>query len=411
MAYNPDFIGDGITVPLPVFSPKIAGAVVRNSALLRDDVYADYIHYSIVMNQQTKQLIYAASNINQNKFIQVDSKLSKDWGIDNRVGIENQLDNDDYFKNVWDKGHMVQRSNSNWGDSFAEVKMANDDTYWYTNAAFQHQNFNRDEWLALENHMGKEWIYDDNGMLCLFTGPVHLDFDRYYTRDFNNPIRIPSGFFKVIFYKSKTDQKLASKAFVMYQDEAAQKDQRGSRNMDFTTYQVPLTEITRLTGLVFDKTLYQSNPLFFNKNDDKAEELNIQTFPEKVAVTKPADLIDEGTPRQTQFDPASRHIAIAAMMVNPVGSDSAGEWISIINLTKDTVELEGWKLEDDLERVIELSGRITTGSVKKVRMADHGKIKLRNSGGAVKLLNKQNDLVDLFRYTKSQVKEGLAVAR
>ncbi|HIG39035.1 MAG TPA: hypothetical protein EYQ14_00585 [Gammaproteobacteria bacterium] len=31
---------------------------------------------------------------------------------------------------------------------------ANDDTFFYTNAAFQHKFFNQDEWLKLEKFVG-----------------------------------------------------------------------------------------------------------------------------------------------------------------------------------------------------------------------------------------------------------------
>ena len=55
--YATDFIGNGITVPVPGFSPRIAGLVLKNPEL-RDEIYADYVHYSLVMNKQTKQLIF-----------------------------------------------------------------------------------------------------------------------------------------------------------------------------------------------------------------------------------------------------------------------------------------------------------------------------------------------------------------
>ena len=149
IGYKEDFIGNGINVPLPKLSPKLEGAVLMYEEL-RDTIYLDYRHFTIVMNGTTKQLIYSASNIDQNEHKQIDRALSKDWDIDSRIDIDDQLDNRYYKKNDWDRGHMVQRNNNCWGSSIGETLKANNDTFYYTNSAFQHKYFNQDEWLKLE---------------------------------------------------------------------------------------------------------------------------------------------------------------------------------------------------------------------------------------------------------------------
>jgi len=412
--YNPNFIDPEIEVPLPKFAPSVSDAVLRNDDL-REGIYADYIHYSVVMNRKTRQLVYAASNIDQNQDITYPHDRS--WRTDSNVGEENQLDDPDYYDNPWDKGHMVMRDNNNWGRDEQEAKLANDDTYWYTNAAFQHKNLNRDEWKALEMHIGKGWILDENGKLCVFTGPIHLDDDRYYTRNWDKQIRIPSGFFKVVVFKSSATGKMATKAFHLYQEESVIANQRGSKHLKqekFIKQQVSLTEITELTGLVFSDSLYNSNPLLFKKegNEEAASALNVTSFPERITVIKSSDLIDDDTTRTTEINTENRSIIINAMMVNPTGSDKKGEWISIQNISNKNVQLSGWTLVDDKNRSISLSGTVQTGQTKRIRMEDaDGNIKLTNTGGAIKLMTKDNQLMDVFRYVKEDVREGMAVIR
>ena len=143
---------------------------------------------------------------------------------------------------------MVQMDNSNWGETENNRRLANDDTFFYTNASFQHENFNRDEWLALEKYFGG-FEEDLTNKLCVFTGPIHLEYDRFYTRNWHDSVRIPSGFFKIICYQDKDSQQLATKAFILFQDDDMKKDRKGGSKLKFTNYQVTISEIEELTGL------------------------------------------------------------------------------------------------------------------------------------------------------------------
>ncbi|NER83292.1 MAG: endonuclease, partial [Leptolyngbya sp. SIO1D8] len=142
--YDPDFLGQ--TVPLPDFSPSLIGFVLNKPELV-DSVYAHYHNYTVAMNKDLRTPLFAALNIDQAKIHQVNR--IDDWRIDTRIGAENQLNNDYYFSNPWDRGHLARRSSAAWGDSRREAKLAADDTFYYSNAALQHGNFNQDEWLAL----------------------------------------------------------------------------------------------------------------------------------------------------------------------------------------------------------------------------------------------------------------------
>ena len=62
---------------------------------------------------------------------------------------------------------MVMRSNTAWGATIDEAQIADDDSYFYTNAAFQHMNLNRDEWVGLEEDVERKFSDDANDKLCI----------------------------------------------------------------------------------------------------------------------------------------------------------------------------------------------------------------------------------------------------
>ena len=58
-------------------------------------------------------------------------------------------DNDDYYKNVWDKGHMAPAAH--FSDSEENLKA----TFSYLNSALQHEKLNRGPWRCLEDAVRK----------------------------------------------------------------------------------------------------------------------------------------------------------------------------------------------------------------------------------------------------------------
>ncbi|MCL2932570.1 MAG: DNA/RNA non-specific endonuclease [Trichodesmium sp. MAG_R03] len=82
------------------------------------------------MNRVRRSPIVTALNIEQNLLKIV--KRKGGWGIDTRVGIEYQLDNDYYANNDWDRGYLVRRANAAWGNSVQEAKRATESTFYFT---------------------------------------------------------------------------------------------------------------------------------------------------------------------------------------------------------------------------------------------------------------------------------------
>jgi endonuclease G len=410
VGYDPDFLGSDIRLPLPQFSPALVGNVL-NKLELRDGIYADYVNFTIVMNRVRRSPILAALNIDQNQLKDVPRK--RDWEIDTRIGVDFQLNNDYYVANPWDRGHLARRASAAWGATVREARKASDATFFYPNATLQHENFNPDEWLALEDWV-KNLTLDNNDRITEFTGPIYGEFGRIISPIGREPAETPSGFFKVICFISQETGELDVRAFIMYQDIEALADKEGNRLFNFQRYQVTVSEVEALTGLTFDDQIYEKNPLLFNENEQAREELNVVEFPERIAVDEPEEMIAEGEVRDVVAD-QEVPVYIAAAMVNPSGDERQNEWVSIINLSADDIDLNGWTLSDskreplDLSKALNANQRILRPG-EAVRVQPVEPLLLSNNGGVILLFEKPKNgetrgrRIDRVHYTPEQTK-------
>ncbi|MDY6938838.1 MAG: DNA/RNA non-specific endonuclease [Cyanobacteriota bacterium] len=415
--YDPAFLGNNITLPVPTFAPSLAGHVLH-SARLADEIFANYVNYSIVTHRQKRSPIIACANIDRTLIKNV--PRSRDWNIDSRIGWEFQLDNDYYRRNPWDRGHLARRGSLAWGKTVREAKRASDETFYYANASLQHENFNQDEWLALE-----DWVFHldlaAQGRITVFSGPVYGEFSRTITPPGREPGLIPCGFFKVVCFANKDAEQLDVRAFLMYQDLEALADKAGKHTFNFQKYQVTITEIERLTGLEFDDEIYEKNPLFFNENPEKREELDIPRFPERIEVDAPEELIAAGETRET-VAVEEVPIFIAAAMVNPAGDEREGEWVSLVNFSGEAIDLDGWTLSDtqreplNLNSILDESQRILPPG-EAVKVQPLSPVMLSNRSGVISLYEKpqpgqsQGRRVDRVRYTAEEAQRQGKVVR
>lgn len=260
--YDEGFLGDGVKVSMPTVSLELQEDVLCREGL-KDNFIADYIHYSVVMNESNRQAYFSAANLDQKKYKSVSGR---DWFLDPRIGPENQVGPEAYSKNDWDRGHLTRRTAITWGTRY-QAKRASNDSCSYANASLQHENFNQDEWRVPEEVV-HHFKRDKNDRLCVFTGPVFTVTDRWYTRPkLERPVRIPSGFWKVVAYIGEQSGKLECQAYLMYQDAHFLADRRGRYRIKIKNYQVTITELEHLTGLEFPENLYESNPLYFYPHD------------------------------------------------------------------------------------------------------------------------------------------------
>ena len=274
--YNEEFLGKSHPLPLPKIDLEYEKQILENPSF-RENYIVDYVHYSLVMNARTRQAFYSAANVDQKKLN--DKVSARNWFIDSRVGEENQVGPEAYDRNEWDRGHLTRRADITWGNEY-EAKMGSNDSCSYANACMQHENFNQDEWTVPEEvilNLDKT----ANGKICVFTGPVFTKIDRWYNRSgLADPVRIPSAFWKVAAYVDKETDKIACQAYLMYQDNLFCADKRGHLSIRLHNYQVTITEIESLTGIVFPEELFHANPLYFYERE------NINDGPEAYVAPK-----------------------------------------------------------------------------------------------------------------------------
>ncbi len=404
--YDPNFL-DGVTLPIPTFSTELSAEIFNAGELF------EYPNYSIVMNKASEKraAIIVCFNLNQN--LLKETARSDRWRIDPRIGFAHQLNNDYYARNDWDRGHMARRASAAWGQSQRDAQYAADETFYYSNSCLQHMNLNQDEWLALEDWV-KDLNLDKDGKISVFAGPFWGAYDRT-VRPSGRPLAlVPAGFFKVVCFINQNTNALDVRAFVIYQDEAALRDKAGRHRYNNQHYQVTITEIEQLTGLRFDDAIYESNPLYFSRARTKPEE-NVTLVPELIEVSGPGDIVSHGDRRQTIKDDMV-DIFIAAAMVNPTGIDAGKEWISLINLGSEVIDVSGWYLIDDKGHKLDITAAVADPASRLLKPGQSllldaiQPLSLSNNKGVIQLYAADSARIDWVNYHQGMIKSGATVS-
>ena len=258
--YQSNFLGSNFTIGLPEPELTLMDDVLQPPGLPEGETVIPYIHYSLLMSKSTRQALYSAANVDLNRMQTVPSRQGRKWFYDGRVGKDNQVTNSIYTHSPWDRGHLTRRTAVTWGESKAFAISASNDSCSYTNASLQHENFNEDEWRAVEGLVAK---FKLASQLTVMTGPVFTTTDRFYTREFGDkPVRIPSAFWKIINYVDPQGE-LSTQAYIFFQDVPSIRTERARARISLKNLQVTTTEVALWTGLRFDQKLYDSNPLKF----------------------------------------------------------------------------------------------------------------------------------------------------
>ncbi len=397
--YDQNFLG--VALPLPNFTPARVADIVPPSPQLPGGLAA-YPNYAVVTDKRFRAPAFAVLHLDQAKLIT--TTRSSTWKIDSRVSAEWQLDNSYYadvngVENPWDKGHMADRETAAWGDTPAIAQECADQTFYYANACLQHKNLNRDEWLALETWILKLDIVK-NGRLTIFAGPIFGDHPRTVTPEKRLAATVPAGFFKIVCFINSTTNQFDVRAFIIYQDADAISEKPGRKTFSYTKYQVTVTEIEQLTELRFPDVVREKNPLLFHPDRTAGKKLNVKSFPERVDINQPEDIIHPGDPRTHVADDSSE-VYIASALVSPTGGGE--EWVSLANYENKPVSLAGWKLVDRASHELKLSGSIPAGGSVVLRGAKLRPIRLPDTGGLLTLFNAQGDRIDRADYTKEEV--------
>ena len=244
--YDGDFLDT--PVPLPILPDELAAQAAVNTQATDEPRYLlPSHHFTVVLSKDRRLAFYTAVNI--------DGALSREprrardhWFFDPRVAQDEQTGKDVYDGNDLDLGHLVRRLDPAWGDSDGVAKLANDDTFHFTNCSPQHKDFNRNKtrWAGMEDYI---LTHADNlkFKVNVFTGPVFAGDDDAY-----RGVQLPRQFWKVVTMV-KSDGQLSATAYLLSQSDLIS----GLRTREpfsygaYRTYQVPVRKIEELTSLSF----------------------------------------------------------------------------------------------------------------------------------------------------------------
>lgn len=215
-------------------------------------VLLDYIHFSVRLRTDRKLAAVVGVNIHGRELVPLAREGT--WHFDPRVPKEQQAGPDVYKNNAFDRGHLVRRLDPVWGDA-TTARAANQDTFAFTNAAPQIDDFNQGKelWVGLEDHVLDHADLND-AKLSVFTGPVLAEDDQNY-----RGVQIPRKFWKIAAWT--TDGELAAAGFLLDQSPLLGKLELGKATRErlladeppplgpYRTFQVPVQQIAELTGL------------------------------------------------------------------------------------------------------------------------------------------------------------------
>lgn len=307
--YQQDFLDDpqnpaGFTVPLPTV------AAARDSEILKKNgspLLLKYHHYTLVMNKERRLQMWSAVNVDYTPTKR--RKERKDFGTDTwipdpRIAGELQIQDQDLYAPAlkFDRGHIVRRDDTAWGETPEEEILANSDSFHFTNSTPQHEQFNRAEfgfhglWGELENQI-KSQASNVGNRMCIFAGPI-LDNANDIDHDFGGGmIKIPRRFWKVVIVAEEAasaSPSLRAFGFILDQSQAIQ--QFGLEEFalgKFTTFQVSLAGITAATDVEFPATVLAADTMSATPNERREikspEDVRVPRSPAKKAAQAYAD--------------------------------------------------------------------------------------------------------------------------
>ena len=246
--YDPSFLGTAtLSVPLPGLSAELLAKAAVDSAATEQGHVLRYHNFSVAINRERRLAFFTAVNIDG----ALSRRLRREndrWLLDPRLPAEDQTGEPVYADNDLDRGHLVRRLDPAWGTSEATAKLANDDTFHFTNCSPQHKDFNQRQtsWAGLEDYI-LENADNRDFKVSVFTGPVFASDDDDY-----RGVKLPRQFWKVAIMV-KANGQLSATAYLLSQESLLEglETEREFSYGAYRTYQVQIARIAGLTGLSF----------------------------------------------------------------------------------------------------------------------------------------------------------------
>lgn len=245
--YRPEFLG--IDVPLPQVDPTGEDDV---AITVDGSMELTYTHFSVVQSISRRLPLITAVNIDGDLLRDLaredrQFEAADTWYYDPRLPENAQLGPELYDGTAFDFGHMVRRGDPVWGAVVNTARMANDDTFYMTNAAPQHQDLNRKTWLRLEDAMLASARLN-RVRISVFTGPILSAHDPVIRE-----VHVPTAFWKIVAYVGD-DGVLCAHGFVQRQTALVDDVRRNERLRELQPAaqdQVPIRDIATESGLDF----------------------------------------------------------------------------------------------------------------------------------------------------------------
>ncbi|MEP5732061.1 MAG: DNA/RNA non-specific endonuclease [Sulfitobacter sp.] len=258
--YDPHFL-QVASVPLPQTPAGIPLSTPSDATAQRPHELR-YQNFGVLYSGQLKSPILAAMNLDGALF-KPQKRGNDKWFADGRLPEAEQLGKVDYDDPAIDRGHLIRRAATNWGETEAQAKQSNADSFHYTVASPQHMGFNRShqQWLGLENYIMSN-ARTHGFKCCVFTGPI-FDGGEPELKATGSPI--PFNYFKLVTMLAEEEGsggilRLHATAYVLGQGQLIQRllmkageteSTEGFAFAEFKTFQTRIADLEEMSGFDF----------------------------------------------------------------------------------------------------------------------------------------------------------------
>jgi len=248
--FDRDFLG--FETPVPVPFPEIADDILKVeiepgtwSAELR------YQHFSLALSASRRTARWVAWNIDGTTRAPKGAYDRIGFRGDPRVPRKRQILGTVYRRNNLDRGHLARREDLLWGPP-AAARLANDDSFYFTNIAPQQDDFNKASaggvWGRLEDSL-LDQIDLNRHRVSLLAGPVLAADDPRY-----QDIQVPREFWKLFVYRFHGETRV--KAFMLSQTLAIVEEEAPLKLPEYSTFEIGVDELE--ARILLDLTEYQA---------------------------------------------------------------------------------------------------------------------------------------------------------
>ena len=237
--FSTSFVGGNVFFPKP-----LTPAVTDDLLVVDEETVFHYTHFSLAMSKTRKLARWVAWNIDGSS-LKALSRNGISFQKDHQLPLDAQHGNELYRNNPLDRGHIARRADLNWGP-LPEAQQANVDSFFYTNIAPQHQDFNQSRaggiWGELENAVFADVNIEDL-KVSLLGGPIFSADDPIH-----RGVQLPQSFWKAVYYREAGQVTVRVRAYVLTQADLLN-ELEVLELPEFAVFEVSVSELQDLTGL------------------------------------------------------------------------------------------------------------------------------------------------------------------